>query len=125
MNPDIAGVRSERDPVDRGSGTVLALTLSFVMVVLTAMVVVLAQAAGLAQRVASAADLAALAGADAARGLTAGDPCILAAETAARQGASLVSCTVEKGEIVAVRTEARQRSPFGAATGRARAGPPP
>lgn len=85
----------------------------------------LAQAAAMAHLAASAADLAALAGADAARGLRAGDPCVVASETVARHGASLLACTVSGGEIVEVHAELLRGTVFGPATGRSRAGPPP
>ncbi|MBO1267617.1 Rv3654c family TadE-like protein [Arthrobacter cavernae] len=110
---------------ERGSGTILAASLGIVVMLMTAGVLLLAQAGVMASRAASAADLAALAGADAARGIMQGDPCSVAASVAARHSAAVLSCTVAGGEIVEVRTELAQHSPFGAATGRARAGPPP
>ncbi|HKU29342.1 Rv3654c family TadE-like protein [Arthrobacter sp. NyZ413] len=107
-----------------GAGTVLALALGLVVMICMGAALLLAQAAIVAHRAASAADLAALAGADAARGLTAGDPCTTAGETAVRHGASLANCAVSGGEIVDVTTRV-DRGMVGTATGRARAGPPP
>ncbi|GAB5080113.1 Rv3654c family TadE-like protein [Arthrobacter sp. AD-310] len=109
----------------RGSGTVLALALAMVVMVAMAAMLLLAQSAVLASRAASAADLAALAGADALRGITDGEPCAVAAEVAARHSAAVLSCTEGPGQTLEVRTEMRERSLAGAATGHARAGPPP
>jgi secretion/DNA translocation related TadE-like protein len=97
------------------------------MVVMIAMVLtlLLAQSAVMASRAAAAADLAALAAADAARGISAGEPCFVAAEVAVRQNARIVSCNEQGGEIVEIQTELVARTMFGTATGRARAGPPP
>jgi secretion/DNA translocation related TadE-like protein len=85
----------------------------------------LAQSAVLASRAASAADLAALAGADALRGITGGEPCAVAAEVAGRHAAVVLSCVEGAGQVLEVRTELRERSMLGPATGHARAGPPP
>ncbi len=110
---------------ESGSGTVLAVVLGLVVLACLAAALTVAQAMTMAHRAASAADLAALAGADAARGLTAGDPCVVASETAARHGASLSACTVLGGGIVEIRTKLDRGAVFGIATGRSRAGPPP
>jgi secretion/DNA translocation related TadE-like protein len=90
-----------------------------------ALLLLLAQSAVLASRAAAAADLAALAAADALRGVTDGEPCGLAAEVAARHAATLVSCSEGAGQTVDVKTELIERTMLGAASGRARAGPPP
>ncbi|MFJ5954366.1 Rv3654c family TadE-like protein [Paenarthrobacter sp. NPDC092416] len=116
---------AEAPTSERGAGTVLALVLGCVVMSLLAGVLFLAQAGVMASRAASAADLAALAGADAARGLTSGEPCDVAAELAEQHDARLTSCVVVRGEVVEVATELVQHSVFGAATGKARAGPPP
>lgn len=110
---------------ERGAGTVLALGLGLVLLLAMTAVVLLGQAAVLASRAAAAADLSALAAADAARGLTSGEPCAVAAEVAARHGARLLACAVEAGNTVQIRTELRSRAAFGPASGLARAGPPP
>lgn len=113
-----------RDP-ELGAGSVLALGLGMVLLLATTIVVLLGQAAVMASQAATAADMAALAAADAARGLTSGEPCAVAADAAGRHGARLVGCSVESGDTVQVRTELRSRTVFGSATGLARAGPPP
>lgn len=108
-----------------GSGTVLALGLGLIVIMATALIVLLAQSAVLASRAAAAADLAALAAADAARGITPGEPCAVAEEIARRNSATVLSCSEADGTTVQVRTEAGPRTFLGAATGQARAGPPP
>jgi secretion/DNA translocation related TadE-like protein len=110
---------------EAGAGTVLALGLGLVLLLAMIAAVLLGQAAVLASKAAAAADLAALAAADAARGLTAGEPCGVAAAVAGRHGARLLACAVEAGDTVQVRTELDVRTPFGPASGLARAGPPP
>lgn len=109
----------------RGSGTVLAVGLAMAVMIAMAAVLLLAQAGVLATRAAAAADLAALAGADALRGVTDGEPCMVAASVAARHGAVVLSCSEGPGQTLDVRTELKERSLAGPATGRARAGPPP
>ncbi|WP_232084009.1 Rv3654c family TadE-like protein [Arthrobacter sp. SO5] len=111
--------------MEGGSGTVLALGLGLVIIMATALIVLLAQSAVLASRAAAAADLAALAAADAARGITNGEPCAVAEAVALRNNAAVLSCSEGDGETVQVRTELGTRTLFGAATGQARAGPPP
>jgi secretion/DNA translocation related TadE-like protein len=125
VRADSARAGDGRREAERGSGTILAAVLGFVVMICVAGALTLAQAMAMAHRAASAADLAALAGADAARGLTTGDPCVVADATAARHGASLSSCRVGEGGIVEVRTELDRGAVFGTATGRSRAGPPP
>lgn len=112
------------DHPERGSGTVLAAGLALVVLLVGAMVMLLAQSAVLASRAASAADLAALAGADALRGLTDGEPCAVAAVVAARHAAGVVSCLEGPGQTLEVRTQLGG-SLLGPASGHARAGPPP
>jgi secretion/DNA translocation related TadE-like protein len=113
------------DGRERGSGTVLAAGLALVVVTAMAVMLLLAQSAVLASRAATAADLAALAAADALRGITTGEPCSVAADVAARHAATVLSCSEGAGLTVEVRTELVDRSLLGAATGHARAGPPP
>ncbi|WP_090816693.1 MULTISPECIES: Rv3654c family TadE-like protein [unclassified Arthrobacter] len=110
---------------ERGSGTVLGLALGAVVALLLVAVLLLAQAVVMASRASSAADLAALAAADAARGLTPGEPCEVASGVAVRHSAKLTSCTVLGGGVVEVATGLEHRFDWGPATGRARAGPPP
>jgi secretion/DNA translocation related TadE-like protein len=114
-----------RDHPERGSGTVLAAGLALVLVLAMALMLMLAQSAVMASRAASAADLAALAAADALRGLTSGAPCAVAADVAGRHAATLTGCTEGAGQTIEVRTELLARTVLGAARGQARAGPPP
>jgi secretion/DNA translocation related TadE-like protein len=114
-----------RDHPERGSGTVLAAGLAIVVIMAMALMLLLAQSAVMASRAAAAADLAALAAADALRGITSGDPCTVAADVAARHAATLVGCTEGAGQTITVRTELNARTMLGAASGQARAGPPP
>lgn len=79
---------------DRGSGTVLVLGIIAALLVTLALVHALSAVAVAKGQSARAADLAALAGADTARGLNAGDPCTVAEQVAARNGAMLEDCTV-------------------------------
>ena len=121
-----SGARSTfRRGDELGSGTVLAVGLGLLLILLISVAMLLAQAGVHAQRAAAAADLAALAAADAARGLSPGEPCSVAADTASRHNASLSSCVLEGGGIVEVRTRLHQETVLGAATGHSRAGPPP
>ena len=113
------------DQSERGSGTVLAAGLGMVVVMVMALLLLLAQASAAASKAAAAADLAALAAADALRGVTAGEPCLVAAAVAARHKATLVGCTEGGDHSVEVRTELPGGPILGAASGRARAGPPP
>ena len=99
--------------------------LGMLVVAAAVLIVLLAQSAAMAFRAAAAADLAALAAADAARGITPGEPCAVAADVARRNGARVLSCLEGAGSTVQVRTELDIRTPLGGATGLARAGPPP
>ena len=112
-------------PSERGSGTVLALGLGLVVIAAVALLLLLAQSAVAASRAAAAADLAALAAADAARGITSGEPCAVAREVALKNDAALVACSEGTDATVQVRTELGAGRFLGAATGLARAGPPP
>ena len=122
------GMRSRRTTKsgDRGSGTVLVLGAGLLLVILLGAVLLLLQGAVAATRSATAADLSALAAADTARGLRSGDPCGVAKEVAARNGASLTGCAVNAADrSVQVDTEVGVRLLPWPATGQARAGPPP
>jgi secretion/DNA translocation related TadE-like protein len=110
---------------ERGSGAILSLGLVAVLGALLAGLLLLAQAGVMASRAATAADLSALAAADAARGLTSGEPCSVASAVAAEHGARTTGCGTSGEGIVEVSTELLQPFLFGPATGRARAGPPP
>lgn len=102
---------------ERGAGTVLALGLVAAVVgVLLIMFSVtnrfLEQA-----RLSSLADRAAIAGADALRGLLAGYPCKEAGFLVNREGASMVSCTISSMDVL---VEIRR----GEFTAKSRAGEP-
>jgi len=119
---------------DRGAGSVLMLGLIAAVVLVAAAVLTLGYAAVHAARAATAADLAALAAADAARGLSSGRPCDVAADAAARNGARVSSCALGNGEgtVVDVSVVVPLGSGLGVletagleARASARAGPPP
>lgn len=112
------------DKNEQGAGTVLALGLVFAMLLLLGMVLMLGQGVSAAGRAATAADLSALAAADAYRGLSSGAPCQLAADVAARHGASLMACTLAGDYSVSVQVSVKTPLPW-LSTGMARAGPPP
>ena len=122
---EVAGGPACIRPRDHGSGTVLALALGMVVLMGAVVIAMLGQAATMSSRAAAAADLAALAAADAARGITSGDPCAVAGEIARRHEAKVLSCAEGPGNTVQVRTQLAAGTVFGSATGLARAGPPP
>ena len=122
------------DGTDHGAGTVLSVGLVLMLCLMLAVVVTVMQAGLASARAGKAADLAALAGADAARGLLAGEPCTLAADVARKQEAELLACrrSGPGGVVVDVRTRTRLPDLLGwldgqwtHAEGLARAGPPP
>ena len=124
---------------DRGSGTVLALAVIAVVLVMTAALGLLASAQAARGQAQAAADLAALAGASqlvrasveepggggAGPGAVTGSlgtaACMTAAEVSRRNGAQLTECVAQPGGVLSVATS--RRSGAGAATARARAGP--
>ncbi|MDD9153995.1 hypothetical protein PUY80_15610 [Plantibacter flavus] len=116
----LSAVRSLRD--ETGAGSVLAAGVlgALVAVLLATLPVVTLFAAH--QRAANAADAAALAAADTASGRLPGFPCETARMVAARNAASLGTCSVEG---VTVLVDATVDTAFGAITVAARAGPPP
>ena len=111
---------------EEGSGTVLALTIIAALLVLTVVIAGLIGAVSANRRASAAADLSALAAADAYRGLTEGDPCAVAADLAERHGAHLESCTFpDRPETVEVTVTVPVAGPMGMlgpARVRARAG---
>lgn len=111
---------------EEGSGTVLALAIIAALLVLTVVIAGLIGVVSANRRASAAADLSALAAADAYRGLTEGDPCAVAAELAERHGARLESCTFpDRPETVEVTVAVPVAGPMGAlgpARVRARAG---
>lgn len=117
---------SENQRSEEGSGTVLALTIIAALLVMTVVIAGLIGVVSANRRASAAADLSALAAADAYRGLTAGDPCAVAADLAERHGAHLESCTFpDRPETVEVTVAVPVAGPMGAlgpARVRARAG---
>lgn len=116
---------AEEQP-EEGSGTVLALTIIAALLVLTVVIAGLIGVVSANRRASAAADLSALAAADAYRGLTEGDPCAVASELAERHGAHLESCTFpDRPETVEVTVAVPVAGPMGVlgpARVRARAG---
>lgn len=119
---------------ERGAGTALVFVVVAALCLGLVVVLALTNAAAASGRAATAADLAALAAADAARGLAQGDPCGTAEQTAGRNGATLVDCrrSGADGEVVDVWTSVSLGAAWGwleslglQAEGRSRAGPPP
>ncbi|WP_077489020.1 Rv3654c family TadE-like protein [Sinomonas mesophila] len=111
---------------ERGAGTILALGLGLLIIAACGAVGLLGQALAVSSRSASAADLAALAAADAERGLRPGSACAVASEAAGLNAASVVSCEVEiPGSTVRVVVNVDGGPLLGPVLGRARAGPPP
>ena len=86
---------------DNGAGAVLALALLMAVVTIGLSGVVLASALTARQRVIGAADLSALAAADAASGAIAGAPCDVAAGVATANNARLATCHAD-GLVVSV-----------------------
>ena len=117
---------SENQRSEEGSGTVLALTIIAVLLVVTVVIAGLIGVVSANRRASAAADLSALAAADAYRGLTEGDPCAVAADLAERHGAHLESCTFpDRPETVEVTVAVPVAGPMGMlgpARVRARAG---
>lgn len=118
-----------REDAERGSNTVTSLGLVCVLLVLGLTMAGLVGVVSANHRAATAADLAALAGADAARGLSSGQPCTIAAAVAGRNGASLAGCALpsELSGTVDIRVTIPIEGPFaflGSAEGLSRAGPP-
>lgn len=119
---------------DEGSGTVLMLAVVAVVMVLAGLLGVLASAQGARVRAQTAADLAALAGAQRiatpshipldTAAVVAVDPCATARDVAARNGADLRSCAADADGVVEVTVTCR---PGGVVTtagkASARAGP--
>ncbi|WP_314728847.1 Rv3654c family TadE-like protein [Rothia mucilaginosa] len=117
---------SEDQRPEEGSGTVLALAIIAALLVLTVVIAGLIGVVSANRRASAAADLSALAAADAYRGFTEGDPCAVAADLAERHGAHLESCTFpDRPETVEVTVAVPVAGPMGMlgpARVRARAG---
>ncbi|MCU1403444.1 MAG: hypothetical protein JWM70_1768 [Microbacteriaceae bacterium] len=86
---------------DRGSGSILAVAVMATMLGTVSLLVPLYGVLVAKQQAAGAADAAALAAADVAVGIVAGQPCSVAASLATANGASLGRCQVD-GVIVTV-----------------------
>lgn len=116
--------RRPRRTADEGSATVTALGVVGVLVVLLTACLALASASVAGHRARSAADLAALAAAQALAGSSAA-PCAEASRIAERQGAVVRECRVDGAdvELVVAVTPAGAVAKVGDATARARAGP--
>lgn len=117
---------------EHGSGTVLMIAVVCVAVLGLIVVVMFTAVAQAGAKAGTAADLAALAAADAARLLLPGDPCAVAAEASLANDATLTGCSRQGqgGEIVKVRVEVAVTPvgwlpPLARAHAVARAGPPP
>ena len=110
---------------ERGSATVLGVVaIGVVMLCLTGALALLS-AVQASHRARAAADLAALAGAQVLIAADARSPCDVAANVAARNGGSLVDCSIVGDDLtVSVATTASWPG-FGPARARARAGPDP
>jgi len=106
---------------DRGAGSILALALVAAVSALALASVALGAGLTARQRVIGAADAAALAAADAARGIVPGIPCELAARVAEANAAALAHCAAD-GYVVTV--ELRGEWAGLPLTARATAGPP-
>ena len=117
---------SKNQRPEEGGGTVLALTIIAALLVVTVVIAGLIGVVSANRRASAAADLSALAAADAYRGLTEGDPCAVAADLAERHGARLESCTFpDRPETVEVTVAVPVAGPMrmlGPAKVRARAG---
>ena len=117
---------SKNQRPEEGSGTVLALTIIAALLVVTVVIAGLIGVVSANRRASAAADLSALAAADAYRGLTEGDPCAVAADLAERHGAHLEFCTFpDRPETVEVTVAVPVAGPMGMlgpARVRARAG---
>ncbi|AND17266.1 helicase [Rathayibacter tritici] len=120
MRPALRGICDG----DQGSAAVVAVGVVAGTILVTA--AVLAGCGGVVghQRAVAAADASALAAADVASGLLAGDPCGRAAEVARANSAELRLCTIDGGGAsveAAVAVEPLSLT----FTARSRAGPPP
>lgn len=128
-------LQSGRIRQEHGSGTVAALGIITALILMLALVHVLSVAAVAKGQAARAADLAALAAADTARGLNSGDPCTVAEQVTLRNGAVLDDCEVGGAHPTEVRVSVSRDVDAAAlaawvpipqlqATAPARAGPP-
>jgi len=111
---------------DAGAGTVLMLGIALGAITLVVAAAMLSSAAVVGARAGTAANLAALAAADALRGLRSGDPCAVAAGVAERNQAEVAQCMPEaQTGTVSITVHAVAPLLPWPASARARAGPPP
>lgn len=87
---------------DRGAGSLLAVAVLAAMVATLLLIAPLSRVLVIRAEMSGAADAAALAAADVARGIVPGVPCVIAASVATSNGALLDGCWVD-GAIVTVR----------------------
>ncbi len=108
---------------ERGAGSVLALAMTGVVVLVAFAVLGIGALVATHRLAQSAADLAALAGAQTLQG--GGDPCARAAEVARRNGATLQGCRVEGWNlaVTVVRSSPRLLGQVFQQRARSRAGP--
>jgi len=122
-NEWFGAARAARRPAgaEHGSGSVLAIALLGAIVAVTMALLPVLGLLSVGQAVRSAADAAALAGADTASGLIPGVPCEAAQRAAELNAVHLSGCTVDRLKVTV--TVERTAGGF-ALRGRARAGPP-
>lgn len=110
---------------DRGSAAVLVVALCAVAAVFVVLLTQVTVIAAARHRAGAAADLSALAGADAVRGLATGDPCGTAKQVAGRNHAAVRQCRADylTGTIT-VTVEVRLPRPWPSLRRTAVAGPP-
>lgn len=125
---------SRLKPGQDGAGTGMVFGLVASGILLLTMVLAVVTASSAQSKAATAADMAALAAADVARGLKSGEPCNTAQLLAAEHGAELSSCQIDSTHAVTVSVTTRVPTVFVlewlqafdlAGVGKARAGPPP
>lgn len=92
----------ERDGGDSGAGSLLVIAVLSTIIATLLLLVPLARVLVLRAELDGAADAAALAAADVARGIFGGVPCVMAASVARENGALVTDCRVD-GVIVTVR----------------------
>lgn len=110
---------------DRGSSTILAVSLGAAALSLVTGLGLASQAFLAHAQADGTADLAAIAAADAMRGITPGDPCEIAQQTADHGGAKVIECITRADLGVAkVVTEVDLPPPLGRITATAVAGSP-
>ncbi|GAA1942424.1 Rv3654c family TadE-like protein [Agromyces allii] len=109
---------------ERGAASVVSVGLIAAIVLLTTLTLGVVAVYVDARRAGGAARAAALAATDAATGAVSGLPCEVADQVAARNGARLVSCSIDDEAISRVAVVVPGRLPGLDAEASARAGPP-